>query len=705
MCSVIINMRMLPVCSATPRYSTSSQIPLFGGLHPIRKDLESRCVAEEGVHLASQYGTHSLRNSFAVQATKTVLGSFSSTSEPGYLTSTWDYLPVTTDGHHSLSDGEVRHMEYYHLSTVPDEFADFAEQVTEGSNTLVTPAQPETLSTADIMPENFAPSPSSINVDNESLVSTKASVGDLVAGINESFSASINKGENALRSSLDTATSFVDSIVKTATKSVDNAFSKAFSSVDQTGELTNKKLTSFSSELTGVTNKAPAVAIDVLRRTIIVVESSLTSGASYVVYLYGSAKELLPAGIRDTVNVYEDKATEILRPVGSATQRLYMAVYSLEKSLGLDPNDPIIPFVVLLGSSATLWAFYWLWTYGGYSGDLSPKSAFELLAEDANAALIDEMREKYGIPDLRRAARFRYASITPLEVDGSIRKLLKSGRELDDSLIAAIIRNLKMVKDSSRVIVLDADGTRSKGIARSLRKIGLKASLSIPAEIFSAKLLIYYIKFLAQFSFVQRNLGSRYVIDIKTASFNSSVCALVVVCIAQNPYLVQGGFQSWMQQGLRIKELKPETALSILNEEAEAILEDVSPSPGQLLGYGTVLIAGLYALLEWEKTLQLIGAFGLGLTIYLRVSSYEKSEDLKQDVRLLLSPVRLGAQAFSWAAGKLESNGLGLPTSPSSSDVQNRVLQAAAKHESQPSDSEGNQDPVPEPTVPLNQNV
>ncbi|XP_028196357.1 uncharacterized protein LOC114381330 isoform X2 [Glycine soja] len=615
-------MRMLPVCSATPSYSTSSQIPLFGGLHPIRKDLESRCVAEEGVHLASQYGAHSLRNSFAVQATKTVLGSFSSTSESGYLTSTWGYSPVLTDGHHSLSNGEVRHTESYHLSTVPDELADFAEQATEGSNTLVTPAQPETLSAADIMPENFTSSPSSINVDNESLASTKASVGDLVAGFNESFNASINEGQNALRSSLDTATSFVDSIVKTATESVDNTFSKAFSSVDQTGELANKKLTSFSSELTGVTNKAPAVAIDVLRRTIVVVESSLTRGASYVVYLYGSAKELLPAGIRDTVNVYEDKATEILRPVGSATQRIYMAVYSLEKSLGLDPNDPIIPFVVLVGSSATLWAFYWLWTYGGYSGNLSPKSAFELLAEDANAALIDvrseEMREKDGIPDLRRAARFRYASIIPLEVDGSIRKLLKSGRELDDSLIAAIIRNLKIVK---------------------------------------------------------------------------------------NPYLVEGGFYSWMKQGLRIKELKPETALSILNEEAEAILEDVSPSPWQLLGYGTVLIAGLYALLELEKTLQLIGAFGLGLTIYLRVSSYENSEDLKQDVRLLLSPVRLGAQAFSWAAGKLESNGLGLPTSPSSSDVQNRVLQAAAKHESQPSDSEGNQDPVPEPTVPLNQNV
>ncbi|XP_027334631.1 calcium sensing receptor, chloroplastic isoform X2 [Abrus precatorius] len=627
---------MLPVCSATPR---SSQIPLFGGLHTIRKDLESRCVAEEAVHLGLQCGTNSLRNSFTVHAIKTVSGP----SEPGYLTNTWGYSQVTNDAHHSLSYGEIRHMESYHLSTVPEEFVDFTEQSTEGSNNaLVAPVQPETLSSTDMMPEKFAPAPSSIEVDNESLASTKASVGDLFAGINESFNASVNNGENALRSSLDTATSFIDSVVKTATESVDNVFSKAFSAVDQTGEVANKKFTSFSSEVTGVANKAPVVAIDVLRRTIVAVESSLTSGTSYVVYLYGSAKELLPAGIRDTVNVYEDKATEILRPVGSATQKIYTAFYSLEKSLGLDPNDPIIPFVVFVGSSATLWAVYWLGTYGGYSGDLSPKSALDLLA-DTNAALIDvrseELREKDGIPDLRRAARFRYASITPLEVDGSIRKLLKGGRDLDDSLIAAIIRNLKIVKDSSGVIVLDADGTRSKGIARSLRKIGVK-----------------------------------------------------------NPYLVEGGFRSWVKQGLRTKELKPETALSILNEEAEAILEDVRPSPWQFIGYGTILAAGLYALLEWEKTLQLIGAFGLGLTIYVRVCSYENSEDLKQDARL-------GAEAFSWAAGKLESNGIGLPTSPSSLDVQNRVLQAAAKHESQPSDSEGNQDPVSDPTVPLNQNI
>jgi len=290
------------------------QIPLFGGLLPIRKDLESRLVVEEGVHLASQHGTYSPRNSFAVRAaTKTVLDGFSSTTEPGgYLTSTLGYSPL-------------RHMESYNLSTVPEGLVAFAEeQSTEGSTTLLTPAQPETLSSTDIIPENFAPQPSSINVDSESLASTTASVEDVFAGINDSFKASINQGENALRSSVDTVTSFSDSVVKTATKSVDDAFSKAFSAVDQTGDIANNKLTGFSSGLSGVTNKAPAVAIDALRRAIVVVESSLTSGASYVVYLYGSAKDLLPAGIRDTVNVYEDKATEILRPVASATQRVFL---------------------------------------------------------------------------------------------------------------------------------------------------------------------------------------------------------------------------------------------------------------------------------------------------------------------------------------------------------------------------------------------
>lgn len=73
--------------------------------------------------------------------------------------------------------------------------------------------------------------------------------------------------------------------------------------------------------------------------------------------------------------------------------------------------------------------------------------------------------------------------------------------------------------------------------------------------------------------------------------------------------------------------------------------------------------------------------------------------------RLLLTPVSLGAQAFSWAAGKVEPNKIGLPTSPSSTEVQSRVLQAAAKHESQPSDTEETQDPALESATPGTENL
>lgn len=57
-------------------------------------------------------------------------------------------------------------------------------------------------------------------------------------------------------------------------------------------------------------------------------------------------------------------------------------------------------------------------------------------------------------------------------------------------------------------------------------------------------------------------------------------------------------------------------------------------------------------------------------------------------LRLLLSPVRVGTDALSWAAKKIEPNKVGLPTSPSTTAVKDRVLQAAAKHESQPSDAD-----------------
>lgn len=440
---------------------------------------------------------------------------------------------------------------------------------------------------------------------------------DVFAAINDSLSALVCNIDTAISNSLNT--------FQLSSKGLNDAIDASLNKVKTSFSTT---LSGFGNSSKGVSGKAGAIAVDGLRQSIVAVEHILAQGGTLVVYGYSSLKDMLPAELHDLL----DSTEQTLSPVGTTLRQVYIVLEGFETNLGIDPTDPIVPFLLLIGTSTALWASYWILTYAGYAGDLSPKFTFELLNNGKErVALIDvrpeDFRERDGIPDLRRTARFRYASVTFPEVDSNVKKLLRGGKDFDAALIAAVIRNLKVVQEGSKVIVMDADGSRSKGIARSLRKVGVK-----------------------------------------------------------RPYLVQGGFRSWVEEGLRVKEPKPETTFTILNEEAEAILEDITPV--QVIGYGVGFLAASYALLEWETTLQLIAIFGLGLTIYQRAASYEDSSDFNRDVRQLLVPVKLGGEAISWAAGKLETNRNGLPTSPSSVNVQNRVLQAAAKHESQPSDEE-----------------
>ncbi|KAK1400486.1 Calcium sensing receptor [Heracleum sosnowskyi] len=516
-----------------------------------------------------------------------------------------------------------------------EESLDFTDGVADYADILHMTSDPLTATSVEAISDNRSLISDSVSMKAESLADMKPNVQDILGGITESISASVRKGENTLTGTVENITSFVTSAIEGANEGFYTAVSKLKSSVDQTGDTAGSKLSSFSNDSKEAFGRTASVAVDLLRHTILAAEEVLAKGGTLVVYAYGSAKGFLPAEVQNVLKVSEESADKILRPAGNAFQQVYVGLEGLERSFGLDPSDPIVTLVLLLGTSGSLWGAYWFLTYAGYAGDLSPQLAMELLTGKENAVLIDvrpeEYRERDGVPDLRRSARFRYASVTLPKFQGesSIKKLLKSGKDLDDTLIAAVIRNLKIVQDRSKVIVLDVDGTQSKGIARSLRKLGVK-----------------------------------------------------------RPYIMQGGFRIWVKEGLRIKELKPETALTILNEEAEAIIKEVNLTPLKVLGYSTGFAAAVYALSEWETTLQFIGIFGVALTIYRRLASYEGSEDFTQDLRQLLIPVQLGGQALTWAAGKLESNGIGLSTSPSSSDVQSRVLQAAAKHESQPSDSE-----------------
>ncbi|VVB06289.1 unnamed protein product [Arabis nemorensis] len=616
---------MFPLCSATScHYHSQTLFPgNWRGCSSFRRESIHRCSSGENAFFVISNGTH-LQNSCLTQATGSFFtGTIENTEQPistfrslcenelgrvNYMVYDMREAVVAGDLCH-VRNGELTYVESTADVSPVENLA--AQTSTENTSSLIVSAEPGTVSSVDISLDTSVSLPDTLDLNPGSLPDAKASFDDFSSGVKESFSSSLNQGENAVKNTLDSFSSTLTSITKNASEAVDSAFNTAFSTLDQTGDIAEDKFSSFSAGLKEASNRAAIVAIDLLRQSVGIAESSVANGVSFVVYSYGSAKELLPPDVKSAFNSSEEVARKVLRPVGAVLEQVYVAIGGLERNFGVDPDDPIIHLFLFVGATGTFWTLYRVWTYGGYAGDLSPKSTLELLTSNEKPVLVDvrpeALREKDGIPDLRRGARFRYSSVTVPEVDGAVKRLLKGGNEIDDTLTAVIIKNLKAVQDSSKVIVMDADGTRSKGIARALRKLGIKAS----------------------------NSGRR-------------------------PYLVQGGFRSWVKEGLRVKEPKPETTLSILNEEAEAILEDINPSPLQVVG--------------------------VGVTIYQRLSSYNDSEDFKQDVRLLIAPVRLGAQAFSWAAGKLETNGVGLPTSPSSSDVRSRVLQAAAKHESQPSD-------------------
>ncbi|GAB4850465.1 hypothetical protein Ancab_029771 [Ancistrocladus abbreviatus] len=624
---------MLPVCSATS--CCSHQVPLNDkgwNFSQCEKALKVRCIAGDNIMSGLSIGIQVPRLSCATRAMNSLYSGLIERPKPFYG-----------------SEDCSKYIQKTMALAFEKDAVNLTDNLAGNADILLQRTDGETIP-GDLFSDGPAAVPDTLSTSTDSLPNLKNNIENFLSGMNESIGTSVNEQGSALNSSIDRIKSSITSTVEGTNEAVDKLTSQVLSSMDQAGELARNKLLSLSGDLRETSGKAGVLALDLLRQTIIAVQDSLGKGTRFVSYSYGSIKELLPPVVQNVLNLTEERTTEIFKPIEMALQQVYAAVEGLEASLGLDPSDPVISFVLLVGTSSTIWVVYWLVTYSGYAGDLSPDLALELLSGRESSVLIDvrpeDLRERDGIPDVRRAARFRYANVSIPEVDGSTRKLLKSGKDLDDTLTAVVIRNLKNVGDRSNIIIMDADGSRSKGIARSLRKLGMKRS-----------------------------------------------------------YRVRGGFQSWVKQGLRIKELRPETALTILNEEAEAILEDLRPSPVQLFGITMGSVAALYVLLEWEKTLQLIGVIGLGQTVYRRVASYEDIEDLKSDMRWLLTPIRLGVQAFSWAAGKLETNGIGLPMSPSSSDVQSRVLQAAAKHESQPSDSEGTPDSLPDSSVSVSENV
>lgn len=224
----------------------------------------------------------------------------------------------------STDDVYLKYVENLDLSATENGVVDFTDNLNENANVLSGSVQPETVSSVDLTPEPSTSSiPSiSLDVDGDSLSGAKSSFEEFVAGVGSTFNDSISKGQNAVTSSLDTINSSISSIIKGANDAVDGAVGKVFSTFDKTGELASNKVTNFSSDLKETASKAVIIAVDVLRRTIVAVEDSLTNGTSFVIYSYQSAKESLPPEIRDALNLSEEKANQIISPAKFALQKV-----------------------------------------------------------------------------------------------------------------------------------------------------------------------------------------------------------------------------------------------------------------------------------------------------------------------------------------------------------------------------------------------
>lgn len=296
---------------------------------------------EDGIDLGLKNGTHLQRVCFKTQATKSLYSSFVENSKSVSIdfinsctnelddisckpSNAWSYSVEAANEMNPMGSGELKYIEDSSVPAVEEGLVDFADRMTENADKLMAPVEPKTTLAIELTPENPTTTFDSLDMDNSSISNIKSSFDDFLAGVNDSFSSSMIKGENAVKSSLDTITSSLTFIKKSTSEAVDNVVSRVFSSIDQTGGSAGSKLTNFSTDLKEASSKATVAAVDVLRNTIVALEESITNGASFVVYYYGTTKESLPPEIRDALNLYEDRAVKLWRPVGSALQQVLL---------------------------------------------------------------------------------------------------------------------------------------------------------------------------------------------------------------------------------------------------------------------------------------------------------------------------------------------------------------------------------------------
>ncbi|CAN0923048.1 hypothetical protein LINGRAHAP2_LOCUS33371, partial [Linum grandiflorum] len=308
------------------------QISLLGtplSICPYQKDAYFRSFHEDRILPLPSWNVkhHQRLSSFRTQAAKSVYSIIesnlpaSSVDTKCSFYSGWSSSCQASNEMQPIGSGRVI-LEQYNLSAVDGEM-DLPGLSSEKMDSLIRSIEPETVTSGNIGGQDTILESTSSLVSDSSSFSATASFDDVFTRIQDSVGASVNTGEKFVTSSLNSINSSLTSITKSASQAVDDIRSRVFSNIDQTGELAGNRLSGLLNDSKDATTRLTGVSADILRRTIIVVEDSIVKGTYFVVYSYGSAKELLPPEIRDAVNVTEDRVTQILRPVGTTLQEVF----------------------------------------------------------------------------------------------------------------------------------------------------------------------------------------------------------------------------------------------------------------------------------------------------------------------------------------------------------------------------------------------
>lgn len=299
------------------------QNSLNGGLQSLnlfQKDFNHGCFSRDKIFPASLDGKSLQRHACRTQATKLSYTDI----DNGVGKSVWGPSIVTTSEPYDVESRHLRFVEGSELPSIQEGVMESTDQPAENASTFLESMDVEKVLTPEVAPDIPASVDEPFSPSTDSVDSVKSRAGDIFSQVTGSINELVNKGESTLRSTLDSIYSSVGTAIKGANDAIDNTSSKVFSNVHQMGEAAGDRYTNITSDLKGAATKAAITGVDVLRQTIVVLEDSLTKGASFIVNSYSSTKQMLPPEFRERLNFSEEKTAAILKPVGVAFQQVIL---------------------------------------------------------------------------------------------------------------------------------------------------------------------------------------------------------------------------------------------------------------------------------------------------------------------------------------------------------------------------------------------